>query len=311
MTKPFSFTSVPEVTTDIVRKSKFLVERFDAYYLNNDEKVHLTVNTEIEVTFTDEYSLWSIEDSGVIMELGGSIRDVGYLFSSAGVARPGDTLGLAIRIFSSSSRQRIVSGPYECLITSDQESVDFSCNVSIPPGKLRSRATMELVLYVRDSLIGTVPGTILGVLKTYTLAFTGEGSVFPIITEPSDEDYLWKLEMIYEDIHTDAFSECVRIVINTKNAYYPQLRFDKDPFKSGLFIDIITNATVQMIEKAKDDPHFPDVVNNVGLGDGSIGMAIYEIIQGYVEKYDSISDILCSVQKKVYGISTGDESAVD
>lgn len=43
----------------------------------------------------------------------------------------------------------------------------------------------------------------------------------------------------------------------------------------------------------------------------SIGQVIYEIIEGYVKRYDSISDIHYWVQKKVYDLMGGNKNAVD
>lgn len=307
----FTFSDTPDLTPSIVKKSKFSINKFSAYYLNNGEKMPLQVEQEKSVIFTDEYSMWSIEDSGLNIVLDGSIKQIQYLFSSLGVARPGDILGLAVRVSSSASRQRMIFGSYNYTITHDMDTIDFSCLVCIPPGKLRIKATMDVILYVKDSLIGTPTGRRLGIMKSYTLAFAGDGSLFPIDTESVDEPYLWKLEMLYEDIHSDLFSECVRILINSKNPNFGQLHFDKDPMKSGLFIELITNATVEMIQRAKEDPCFTDVINNVGLQEGSIGQVIYEIIEGYVKRYDSISDIHYWVQKKVYDLMGGNKNAVD
>lgn len=296
----FSFSSVPEITSDIVKKSKFSVTKFSAYYFNSEEKIPLTIGEDKVLSFSDENGLWSVEDSGLNIELEACIKQPQFLFSSGGVARPGDCLGIAIRLSSASSRQRMVFGSYPVNITNSDEYVEFNCLVNISPGKLRGKAILEVLLYVKSSIIGTKPGTILGVMKTYTLSFEGDGSMFPLITDSSNEPYLWKLEMIYDDIRKDSFAECVRILINTRNPNYGQLHFDKDPLKSGLFIDIIINATVLLIQKAKEDPYFHDIENNNGLEEGSIGQAVYEILQGYVNRYGTVTEMLEAVQKKVY-----------
>ena len=290
-----------EITSELIKDAGIQVSIPTAGYCCESANLPLRKTSESPLTFEDEHGTWSVEEYGIVLSVRGKIDHPDKLFMQDGVAHFGDCLGLALRLTSSPSRQRLISKA-NCEIIDSSDALEFDCELNVLPGVLRQSATLELLLYYRRDSDYIAAGTVIGILGSWSISFINEGIEFPFTTVESDDNFLWRLEFNCEDPKHEKFNECTRIVVNRKHAYYPQLDLDNKPLNSGLFVDIVCNATVLLIQKIRESNSFDEVVKGIDLDPGSVGWAVHDILMTYDDCYDDPSSLLEELQKTIYDL---------
>lgn len=299
--KSIPIQKTSEITPELIKSVGFQVGIPTARYCSGSTDLPLKQSSEVPLVFEDEHGMWSIEGHGIVLSVRGKLDNPDKLFVHDGVAQLGDCLGLALRLTSSPSRQRLISKS-NCEIIDSSDTLEFDCELKVLPGVLRQSATLELLLYYCRDSDYIDAGTVIGVLGSWSISFINEGIEFPFTTVESDDNFLWRLEFDCEDPKHEKFSECTRIVVNRKHAYYSQLDLDNKPLNSGLFVDIVCNATVLLIQKMRESKSFDDVVKGNDLDPGSVGWAVHDILMTYDDCYDDPSSLLEGLQKNIYDL---------
>lgn len=298
-----TFSLIPELTSEIFKKVGFEIKDISASYRYSDEIRNLEIHRDATIGFEDPKSTWSIEEYGLILEIDFRIKKPRLLFDENRLASPGDILKIAFRISSQDSHQRLVFGKYGFTIVQSSESMDQSMKIDIPPGKLRKTAYLEMLMYLSKSSnpdCNYKPGTILGIMYHTVLSFSGDGSEFPINTLRSDENFLWKLEMDYEDPRTDRFDQSVMLWLNAKHPKYKNLDMDSDPASNVGFMEIMVQATFLVISEMLKTDVISDIVTGTNLEPGSLGEATHYMIMSYAPNYNNPIELTNDLHRMIW-----------
>lgn len=302
MTDFFTFSLAPELTPDLIKKIGFSIEKISASYYHVDEIRTLDILIDSSIGFEDSKNTWSIEEYGLILDFDIIMKKPRTLFEDGTFASPDDCLKIAFRVNSQDSRQKMIFNT-SFTITNLSEPKNSRLTVEIPPGKMRKTADIEMLLYLSKSGKNSSnqrPGTIFGRLFHKILSFSGEGSEFPINTMESDDNFLWKLEMDYEDPRIDRFDQSVMLWLNSKHPKYNELDIDTDPTSNIGFMEIMTQATFLIIEELSKTTYMSDIISNNGLEPGSLGQAAYYMIITYAPDYDNPIELMDELHRMVW-----------
>lgn len=299
----FSFSLTPEFGNDVLKKVGLNLISINANYVLDESTKNLTVESDDVTVFDDVSGVWSVEEHGLNLEYEFKWTHPEILFADSSIIGPNDLLGIATRILSYDSRQRFILGRGIKTIDSSIREESFHYSIQIPPGKIRKNATIEIILYVQESEYEVIrPGSVLGIIYSDTLLFSGDGSIFPIETSSYDENFLWKLFIEYEDPRVDRFDQSVMLSLNEKHPRYKELKLDTEPMSNVAFREILAQAIFLIINKMKESEYFEDICSNNNLESGSIGEAVYYMIVNYGSNYkdpltlsNDIHDMISSI----------------
>ena len=281
MSDGFSFSITPELTHEAKNKLGFKLESVTASYTHDGETRELILDSDNSLAFEDTYGIWSVEEYGIDLQYSVSFQNPSVLFSDIGIGSKDDVLGIAIRIMSPKSRQRIILKNTIRHIHYSSEKIIFDILASIPAGRFRDSAVSELFVFmVKPSVESSFirPGTVLGILRSDVLSFSGDSSDFPIETISVNSNHLWKLYIDCDDPHTDMFNQCVSLTLNEKHPRYKDLKINDDPLSDMVFREIMSQAMYLIISKVQKSEYYEDVISNNNLEPGSVGQAVYYML---------------------------------
>lgn len=276
-----NFSLTPELDSETRYKSGFKIKKIAATYVHNGETRKLEMESDLSLAFEDPRGVWSIEEYGMTLQYQISFVNPSALFSENGICGKNDILGIAVRLLSQKSRQRIILKDSIHYISYREDELILDITATIPANKFREVATSELFLFMAkpsEESRFIRQGTMFGVLDSKTLSFSGDSSDFPIDTDSINANYLWKLYIDCEDPHTDMFNQCVSLTLNEKHPRFKSLKLDDDPLSDMVFREIMSQALFLIISKMQHSDYYEDIVSNNNLEPGSIGQAVFYMI---------------------------------
>ena len=277
----------PRLDRKTLKDSKLKI-RYDADYDTPEGNMKLEVHVGPGISFDDPNGVWSIEDYGINLRIMVEIEKPQNLLHGSlhGIA---DNISFAARIKSRDSLQRMVFNS-RIVVDGSSDSIHDVIDVIIPPGTLRSSASLEVFAYLSKATEGIdVPrGVILGTIDEDNVIFSGIGTDFPITTVISDENFLWKLDF-YDDSEPGrvSFYDSFALIFNEKHPSFKKLDLDRTPLDSPLFQEILSESIsilVSHVEKLEgggnmDEPCEP----------GSLSDAVHYMLDTYVQHIDDIN----------------------
>lgn len=271
-----------------VLENNFKICLLEGEYETDGEKIQLELSYENDkvIVLTDKYAIWNPEehDLKVSTSIYFSNKNSELIWGEKGVVPKETVLGIAIRWFSPEFKQRGVFKVDE--INRFEREKNININLDFLKNTFRGRIDLSIIVYIKEikeikeeekNLSNTV-GFILAELKEYTLIIEGDNSDFPIRYFEEPNFPLWTVECRWEDPTIDAFIDNVEILINRAHPMYKLLN-SKRKIYLYLVEEIIASAYQIIVEKLKSqEDYWKDICNGNNLEEGSVGAAIYYLL---------------------------------
>lgn len=287
----FILSSIPDILPEQIRKSGFSME-LEAFYQFENEMRPLTSIVDSSIRFEDSNDIWSIEEYGLSVVVNYVWKKPSVIFNSWLEFINNTKFGLAVRLQSSDSRQRFIFRNGDNNIISHQDTIVGKISFSIKPGVMRISSLFEILLFIKEtdgSFFGAESGTIICNLYNADMLFSGDGSMFPIMTYPFEEnDLLWKVTLVCDDPRMDRFDQSIILHINENNVRFSKLDLDRSPMENTAFREILSQMVYVIIMQLKSEfsEVFSDIVTGENLEHGSLGEAVHFMIISFAKDYD-------------------------
>ena len=291
-----------ELDEELFLKIGYSEQPLQATYKNESGEV-IEMEVSLEEGLENTYQLfdpkvhWDPELHDVDFYFEFEIKHTMFLFGNRGLADDKGELGVAIRWYSRDSAQmRII--PIATIKSTDKDFY-YNTKIKIEKGVLRGKLTFEVILYMHvpspDQQVAS--GTILGILSSTNILIDGHSSMFPILEIDDPTKPLWWVECNFEDALYDSFTDDhVSIIINVGHRNAKHLKLDRGIGSSPLLLEILGSGIQTIIEEAKLQGDWEDIINNRSEP-GSIGEAIYYFIESFSWDTSSPTKLLKSIRE--------------
>ncbi len=254
-----------------------------AFSYTKDGEEH-ALNLETEMTpfgISDPKGYWCADDYDLILTWNITCGYTKILFdhsSTCSIACHDAKIGIALQWCSKDSKQRgsIPIG----IIEARDNGKEFNFKHSFDKAMLRGDVDFSFVLYLKESghpdenerHFANTPGTIIGEMEPFSLQLDGNGSFFSIYEASKPGEPLWSVEYDIDDPSTDSFSEMINITINNAHRNYQFLDRDNKKFDQQLFIEVMSNAMITIIETIRQQDENFDCLEDPT--EGSVAQAV-------------------------------------
>mgnify|MGYP001467968043 CR=1 FL=1 len=291
-----------QLDEELFQKIRYTEQPLRASYTNeNGEFIEMEVALEEgqENTFQllDPKVHWDPELHNVDFHFEIEIENPRFLFGNNGLTDSKGELGVAIRWHSRDSSQMRIK-PVG-IIKSTDYNFYHKDKLSIEKGVIRGQITLEVLLYMYSPspMQQVAAGTILGTLSSCNILIDGNSSMFPILEIDDPTKPLWWVECNFEDALYDSFTDDhVSIIINVGHRNAKHLKLDRGIGSSPLLLEILGSGIQTIIEEAKLQGDWEDIINNRSEP-GSIGEAIYYFIESFSWDTSSPTKLLKSIRE--------------
>lgn len=278
-----ALSAFPTITNSLLQKLGFSPSPYRFIYLNTEgEEFDLTDDGLLSNLhpLIDEHGRWSPDSHGFGLSRYYALENSSVLFGKEGICCHDAVLGLALIWKSSDSRQR--SSVYIGEIPCSSKLKVFTLNETFPKPIFRGRLDLESVIFIRkagypledEKHLANIPGTIVGVLDSYSILFDGSGSAFPVTIENNKDGLLWSISCEFDDPLTDRFNESVSINLNCAHPDYQYIDPNNKKYNPSFLREILASALSTLVDQIREGESWDDIKNGMSE-EGSVGQAIY------------------------------------
>ena len=125
-----------------------------------------------------------------------------------------------------------------------------------------------------ETHLANLPGTVLGILDTYTILFDGKGSAFPVAITNNPGGLLWSVDCDFDDPTTDRFNDCVSINLNSAHKDYKYINPSDKAFNPAFMREVLAGAISTIVDCVRETDFWDDIRNG-NVEEESVGQAIY------------------------------------
>ena len=278
-----TLSSFPLIDNDLLQKIRVQTSPFEFSYTDGDGDIHDLVaedSTSSAHPLSDEHGKWSPDSFGFNMTRNYNIRCASFLFGAGGVACKDAVLSLAIIWKSPDSRQR---SAFEIGAIANQLTPQiFTLVKPFPYPQFRGRLTLQTAVIIKkagnpgpdETHLANLPGTVLGILDTYTILFDGKGSAFPVAITNNPGGLLWSVDCDFDDPTTDRFNDCVSINLNSAHKDYKYINPSDKAFNPAFMREVLAGAISTIVDCVRETDFWDDIRNG-NVEEESVGQAIY------------------------------------
>lgn len=283
-----TLSTFPTITDELAQKLRLQVSPYRFYYAGEDgEDYDLTADESSTNShaLSDEHGRWSPDTDGFGIARSYTIRCASFLYGKNGVCCKDASLVLALIWKSADSRQRSAIEIGVIANTSTPQSL--SLNRQFPKPKFRGKVDLETAVVIKtggtpdedEMHLANIPGTVLGVIDSYSVLFDGAGSSFPINIISDKEGLLWSVDASFSEA-SDSFSETVSINLNSAHKDYKYINpSDRSNYNPAFLREVLAGAMTTIVGLARDRDLWDDILNDQSLDEGSVGQAINYFIR--------------------------------
>lgn len=283
-----TLTSFPTISDELKGMIRYRSTSFTFSYQEGGEDHELVAedNGSSVRPLVDEHHRWTPDSFGLRIGRTYRINSASFLFGEKGVACSDAELGLALVWKSSDSRQRSAVDLGAILNSNEEQTYTLDKPFSEP--RFRGRLELQTVIVVRkaghpgenEEFLANIPGTILGVLDSFSVLFDGNGSMFPVSYGPNPGGLLWSVDCNFDDPTTAIFdADTVSINLNTSHGDYKYINMaDKANFNPALLKEILADAVATIVDCARESSYWDDIRNGKSE-EGSVGEAIHYFLK--------------------------------
>lgn len=246
---------------------------FDFQYLLNDEPIILDT-TKDRKCISFESSNWNSDDYDLDMNVNVHLENLNKLFGADGVAPIGSKIGIALEWYSAQSKIRKVIVADD-IITAEDMSKNFVLNSTIPKSTISGSICVNIILFLKNSApnvdnslqyLNNEEGYTLGIIDTYTIFLSGNGSLFPIKIEALDSNLLWDLRINYSDIEETLLSDGMVLILNSNHKDYHYINPDSKDYCDKFADEIVSNAIIMLLCYVRDHEGLENLNDNSASG---------------------------------------------
>lgn len=265
---------------------KKLHPQFDAYrffYKDENGDEHDLVAEDVSTSvhpLSDEHGRWSPDENGFGLDRSGTIRCSSFLYGENGVACKDAVLALALVWKSSDSRRR--SAFEICEIPDSNEVIHISYNKYFPKPRFKGRLDFQVCIIIKkagnptdgEELFANMAGTVLGVLDSFSVAFDGTGSSFPIMIVNDRGGLLWSIRCSFDDPLTEKLASTVSINLNSAHRDFKYINPTSKSYNPAFLREVLADAMANIVDCIRETPSWWDEIKNGNGEPESVAMAI-------------------------------------
>ncbi len=278
-----SLSFFPMLDDALVQKTGPKFTPFSFYYREeNGDRVELLAEDSASCVhpLTDEHGRWSPDVNGFGFSRTFTIRCASFLYGKNGVACKDAVLAVVLLWKSPDSRQR---SSMEVGILNDlptPQSFQIEKYFSTPCFK--GRLDLQTAVVIKkagnpdedEGHLANIPGTVLGILDTFSVEFDGRGSSFPVMVVNDPGSLLWSVKCDFDDPLIDKFSDSVSINLNSAHRDFRFINAtDKKNFNPSFLREVLAGALSTIVDTLRESIWWDDIKNGKGEED-SIAKAI-------------------------------------
>lgn len=280
----------PEISEKTRSASDMKFEPLCGEYTHLDKSVRkLKLIAAPFCSFKDPTGCWNPIEYDLKLKSTVIINIPSMLFynASTAVADENAIVGVALRVLSKGSEHREVKSLDT--FSKSNSPIKFEMEILLQRGEYRGGVTLEYILYLETSrvkmpsIFATTQGTVLGILNSYEILLSGEGSVLPTHrVSLGKEEPLWSLQFLSvsdeDEMLDENFSDVIQLVFNSDHKSFNQLQLDGEKI-SFFSLDILANAIHLLLLKFKTAYETKKSKNPV-VQKGSVYQAIHWFVDG-------------------------------
>lgn len=279
-----TLSTFPTITQDLALKLRLQVSPYSFFYAGDDgEEYDLTADESSASAhaLSDEHGRWSPDTDGFGISRSYTIRCASFLFGKNGVCCEDASVALVLIWKSADSRQR--SAIEIGTITNSSMPQSLSLNRQFPKPKFRGRVDLETAVVIKaagnptedEMHLANIPGTVLGVIDSYSVLFDGAGSAFPINIISDKDGVLWSVGLDFKDPTEESFNETVSINLNSAHKDYKYINpSDRTHYNPSFLREVLASAMSTIVDYVREGDYWDDIKNDQSE-DGTVGQAIY------------------------------------
>lgn len=278
-----TLSSFPIIDDGLLLKIRVQTSPFTFSFTDKDGEARDLVAEDLSSSahpLTDEHGKWSPDTFGFSISRSITIRCASFLFGPGGVACKDATLSLALIWKSPDSRQR--SAVEIGVIANQSTPQSFSLEKPFPNPQFRGRVTLQTAVVIKkagepdddEMHLANLPGTVLGVIDTYTILLDGKGSAFPVAITNNPGGLLWSVDCDFDDPTTERFNDCVSINLNSAHRDYKYINPADKAFNPSFMREVLAGAISTIVDCIRETDYWDDIKNGK-VEEESVGQAIY------------------------------------
>lgn len=300
-------SSFPTLNDELIQKIKFQPSPFRFFYTddNGDEQELTAAETGSSVhPLTDEHGRWSPDQHGFGVSRTVTINSASFLFGPCGVVCKDAVPVLALLWKSPDSRQRSAVEIGELADTPTPQT--FTKPKLFHKPQFKGRLDLQTAVVLKraghpgedERHLANIPGTVLGVIDTFSVLFDGTGSMFPVNIINDRDGLLWSVECDFDDPTLDKFVDTVSINLNSAHPDYMYISpSDKAHYNSSFLREVLAGALATIVDCVRETDYWDDIKNGQSE-DESVGQAVYYFITALNLNLDDAKQ--CSVAFRNY-----------
>lgn len=302
-----TLSTFPVLDDELIQKIRIQPSQFQLSYMDkagDDQELVAEDTLSNAHPISDEKGRWSPDTCGLSLSRTYTVRNASFLYGKNGVACANATLALVLLLESPDSRQRSASviGP----LANSLEPQVLTLSQSFREPRFKGRLTLKTAIAIMkegtpgegEEFLANTPGTILGVVDTYSLLFDGSGSAFPIYISSNPGGLLWSVDCDLDDPTTDRFEDCVSINLNKAHKDYKYINpNDKTYYNPSFLREVLAGALSTIVDCIRETDCWDDIRNG-RVEEESVGQAIHYFAKALDLNLDDAKQ--CSVSFRNY-----------
>ena len=302
-----TLSSFPVLNEELAEKFLFQKSPFRFTYTDEDgEENELVAEDSLSSThpLSDEKGRWSPDTCGLTVSRTYTVGRATFLYGKDGVACKNATLGLALIWESPDSRQRSANPIRE--IANKMETQTYPLEIKFPKPKFKGCLVLKTALVLLkegtpeegEEALANKPGTVLGVLDSYSILFDGSGSAFPVFFKSDPNGLLWWVECNIDDPTSDKFDDAVQIYLNKAHKDFKYINSaDKSNYNPSFLREVLAGALATIVDCVRETDSWDDIKNG-RVEEESVGQAIHYFAKALDLNLDDAKQ--CSVSFRKY-----------
>lgn len=294
------FRTYPTINDRIFKSINYIGDtkfKFKNKSQNTEDHINIIADEDV-IEFRDKDRRWFYKQNDLIIEI--EIKfETKSLFNKLGIAEENSELGVAI---SWSSKKSMIRGIEDVgSFSKHNEIFERTGKLYFGKDQIRESLNYEVIIYLKKpviksggfSIFADVPGTVLGVLETRRLDFTGSGSTFPIVNVRDEKYPLWKLE-IKSDEPTDLVEDSIELVLNESHKKY-ELFEQGETFNESFVQEVMINVVFQLLLFEEKEKFYDEEYE-----EGTLGALINYYKRVYsIKDYEDATELYASISKEI------------
>ncbi|MBR4585234.1 MAG: hypothetical protein IKO29_00650 [Bacteroidales bacterium] len=277
-------SSYPTIDIELLQKVRIQSSNYQFYYKDDEGEEQELIAEDAGSSIrplNDDRGRWSPDVDGFGFSRSYTVRCASFLYGASGVACKDATLALALLWKSPDSRQR--SACEIGVLPNDGIPHSYNLNMYYPRPCFKGRLDLETVIVVKNAgnpdeeerHLANIPGSVLGVVDTFSVTFDGNGSVFPINIITDKTGLLWSVECDFDDPLFDKFTDCVSINLNNAHPDFKYINpSDKSNYNPSFLREVLAGAVSTIVNYVRESDYWDDIKNGKAEEE-SVGQALY------------------------------------